>query len=619
MADDQMSQTDAQTIIEKFGGIRPMAAKLGAPVTTVQGWKKRNAIPDNRMDEIRAAAKEHGIDLGEGDEAAPTGPAQGESARMTPPSGSFSSVPHVEKTTAEKPAVTKPESSFGAQAERRETAARTPDPSQQQNAQYLTEADIMARINKAKKEAVSKSTLWSMILLILVTLVIAFTLLPTQTSVREQGQRLSEAERELMRLKQGAPAQAEPERRGLLPQGWQQEIDKLKEETARLKEEIGTVREEATTLIKGVTGENAGPLSERVKLVEQQIGQWTGNEDMTPMFQRVIALLQTAEGMNFLDAASQQLLGVTAVEQGADQPEGEVRTLTDRLKDIQQAGDGPLGQALTGVPQEDLKAAAMLIALSQFRSTLNRGEPFTEDLILMQNLFAKDDPELAASLERLAPQAASGVLSTKGLSGEFRGLAGEIVVASLSGEDVSLQERAKARLNNLMQVEKQGELVSGTPTQAIVAKAQSQLDAGDTSGALETLKQLEGDARKTALPFMSDLEAALTAGDLKTLLTDKLAGQMGALESGGNGGGMDSFANPLGSLGKMGEIAGGAGVNMPNFTEQDVRRIMREIESIAADAGATVPAKTRTRPIYMPYTTTPDQSSSPAPTQDEAQ
>jgi hypothetical protein len=50
-------------LVERFGGIRPMAAKLDIPVTTVQGWKKRSAIPATRHNDILAAAEQHGISL----------------------------------------------------------------------------------------------------------------------------------------------------------------------------------------------------------------------------------------------------------------------------------------------------------------------------------------------------------------------------------------------------------------------------------------------------------------------------------------------------------------------------------------------------------------------------
>lgn len=53
-------------IIERFGGIRPMASKLGVAVTTVQGWKERAHIPGGRTQQILAAAAEHGVDLGGG-------------------------------------------------------------------------------------------------------------------------------------------------------------------------------------------------------------------------------------------------------------------------------------------------------------------------------------------------------------------------------------------------------------------------------------------------------------------------------------------------------------------------------------------------------------------------
>ncbi len=62
-APDLLDQGNAEAVVERFGGIRPMAAKLDVPVTTVQGWKGRNQIPVGRFATIRAAAQEHGVDL----------------------------------------------------------------------------------------------------------------------------------------------------------------------------------------------------------------------------------------------------------------------------------------------------------------------------------------------------------------------------------------------------------------------------------------------------------------------------------------------------------------------------------------------------------------------------
>jgi hypothetical protein len=50
-----------EQIVDRFGGIRPMAAKLDVPVTTVQGWKKRGVIPVARHPDILSAAARSGI------------------------------------------------------------------------------------------------------------------------------------------------------------------------------------------------------------------------------------------------------------------------------------------------------------------------------------------------------------------------------------------------------------------------------------------------------------------------------------------------------------------------------------------------------------------------------
>ena len=59
---DEMDQA-ATGIIAAFGGIRPMATKLGVPVSTVQGWKQRDTIPAGRMAEIRRVASENNIQM----------------------------------------------------------------------------------------------------------------------------------------------------------------------------------------------------------------------------------------------------------------------------------------------------------------------------------------------------------------------------------------------------------------------------------------------------------------------------------------------------------------------------------------------------------------------------
>ena len=52
------------SVFQKFGGIRPMAAKLGdVPPSTVKSWHTKRHIPAWRHDGILKAAKRLGIPL----------------------------------------------------------------------------------------------------------------------------------------------------------------------------------------------------------------------------------------------------------------------------------------------------------------------------------------------------------------------------------------------------------------------------------------------------------------------------------------------------------------------------------------------------------------------------
>ena len=131
---------------------------------------------------------------------------------------------------------------------------------------------------------------------------------------------------------------------------------------------------------------------------------------------------------------------------------------------------------------------------------------------------AKDDPALQEAIDRLAPKARDGVLTPDGLSKEFRGLAGEIVAASLSGEDVSVQDKLKARLNDVIVVEKAGEQISGTQTQKTITEAQKKLDQGDVPAAVALLKTLDGPAAEKSQPFIANAEATIASHELQQAL-----------------------------------------------------------------------------------------------------
>ena len=55
------------SVFETFSGIRPMAAKIGVPVSTVKSWRDKGHIPAWRHADILHAAKVHRLVVTEGD------------------------------------------------------------------------------------------------------------------------------------------------------------------------------------------------------------------------------------------------------------------------------------------------------------------------------------------------------------------------------------------------------------------------------------------------------------------------------------------------------------------------------------------------------------------------
>lgn len=49
--------TYVSKIVSAFGGVRPLAAAIGKPVSTVMSWKARGSIPDDQKPVVLAAAR----------------------------------------------------------------------------------------------------------------------------------------------------------------------------------------------------------------------------------------------------------------------------------------------------------------------------------------------------------------------------------------------------------------------------------------------------------------------------------------------------------------------------------------------------------------------------------
>ena len=346
-----------------------------------------------------------------------------------------------------------------------------------------------------ERKAAAKSGLAALAAVVLIILaVIAFLLWPGSGPVDKQ--------------QQDQPADTKDSQsafKGLVSEDWPAQLDDLKEQIAHGRQAVGETVETVQAESQKFLQENG--LEERAVQLQSYVSEIAGENGVYGLLSRFEGLDSTVAGQQALDASVRELAALLTGAESKDT--GDINAMLDSAR----AQSPALQSTLGNVPQNDLKAAAMLMAMTQVRSALNRGdEAFDKDLGLLMNMVGDDNTALKNALEKLAPHSKSGVLSFQGLQSEFRTIAGEVVAESLSGEDVSFSEKASARMNDLFQVERDGALVTGTQTQGTVHEAARMMENGHLEGAVTFLKtRLNAKELAPLRPWIRKAETVLTS------------------------------------------------------------------------------------------------------------
>jgi hypothetical protein len=474
----------AQPVIQRFGGIRPMAQKLGVPVSTVQGWKERGAIPANRREEILAAASRHNIVWEPGDLTVPSFPpvieAGGEAAAAepagTPPEEPATAVREPEPETA-----VEAEPAPGRPAEGAPPAFVPPPPEEP------------ARTSAAR----SRSGLVPAVLAsALIALLISGTapwwtraagLAPTPAAVQGAGARLEAFDRRIAEL-ESRPAAA-PQVDGDLGQRVQQ-LEQLNEQ---LRGELDRL---ASATASAAAGGGASPeMGQRLEAVS---GEIAGLRDQIEEVRRESVQAVAPERL----AALSNRIEENAAELRAMQ--GELSRLVElprRVQDLAKTIEAASGQT---------QHTAFILASGQLEAALDSGQPYASELGAVRRLAA-DDPELAPLLGQLEEHADEGIPGMAELRIRFGDTALAIAQAAQGDASGGWIDRAWARLRSVVTVRPVGGDVAGDSPEAHVARAEARLNEGDLASALGELEVLEGAAAEAAAPWLAGARARVAA------------------------------------------------------------------------------------------------------------
>lgn len=504
----------AEPVINAFGGLRPLANRLGLTPSTVQGWRERGVIPESRADSIFDAARADGIDYKNFMSKSAGGPEDGLRAR----NGSDSSRSNGGGGMASKD--NGKGSELNNKERRRGQDRRQKHTPLDNRGQVLTDtykgpdrrtgADRRAyharqaqRIASEKWYFVNRSIIMSSIFTMAVLYGGCFLMAPElfghkderdmavmQAKVDEMNKRLVEMQQQQQQRSLG----------NSINHG----IESVQDAANGVVQSVGTVAQVAT----GVAANS-------------EIGQ-----DISSVF-RVLANLKamnsTSQGQTESKAAIGDLKNTLAASPT------DINGLNAAVL-AAKGHDKNLSKLLGGVDPKDIGAAALLLSLNEFRNNVNTQQPFDKDLALMQK-YAGSDPEMQKSLQRLAPYAKNGILSRQALQEEFKGLASDIVMAKLQGQDVSVKDDAMKRIAKLVKVRKVDD-IKGDSVDAVVARAQKNLDAGNVRAAMQELQSLQGAPAETAAPFMQQAQGNVMAEDTTDNLVQSVIGKL----SGGLGG-----------------------------------------------------------------------------------
>ncbi len=509
----------ASGVIAAFGGIRPMAHKLGLAVSTVQGWKERDAIPANRHAQVLAAADSLGIVLDEADLAALAG--AGEQAEAVQPV-EVEILPPLEAEPEPEPADSAP------QAPAPEAAAPPPEVSRR----WLMGLGLVAGI--------------------LVVLAIAVVVIRGLWTPEPEDQVATSTATDAE-----APASDAEVPEAEVPEAQVPEAQ-APEARADVAAAAGTEVQDADapeTMPAEAETQEAEPVVESTPAaVEPQVDQ-PPEEAPAPRADEPRETIVVPEPQPALDAAPETALEEDRTPESLAAILDDLAARLDRLEDVaaapavsadQLAQSAQAQEALASrVEALDARLAgleaqtgpagprpaggdvALMIALAQLADVLGRGGPYSAELDLLRDAVAQD-PVLTGLLAPLEAHAAAGAPTRAALERDFPEVARAVIVGGVGGGDPGLFAGVLRRLSDVVTVRPVGE-VEGEHAGALVARAEHRLQAGDLAGALAELDGLGGAAAEAAADWRGGAEARLAVeAALSALRAQAVAGLLAA-------------------------------------------------------------------------------------------
>ncbi len=191
-----------------------------------------------------------------------------------------------------------------------------------------------------------------------------------------------------------------------------------------------------------------------------------------------------------------------------------------------------LAQVEVGAVQQaadDGRLMTLVLATGELGSALGSSAGFASPLETLREI-AGDDPEIAATLARLEPFAARGVVTLDGLRARYPAAANAIVRAAPAADDAGWIDETVTRLSQLVTIRRTGGAVDPESIDGRLVEAETALAAGDLARAIALVEPLAADAAEasSAQAWLRDARARREADAALAQLSATVRARVGA-------------------------------------------------------------------------------------------
>jgi hypothetical protein len=170
--------------------------------------------------------------------------------------------------------------------------------------------------------------------------------------------------------------------------------------------------------------------------------------------------------------------------------------------------------------QRALDAAGAALAAATLADAAQTAQPFAAELAGLERVLP-----LSPDLRALTRLAQDGAPTRAGLAAEFETLAGRAAVAARDpGRNADFLARLRHALSGIVSIRKVGATQGSTPD-ALLGRAQAQLNEGDVEGAIATIRPLPTPTQIVLAPWRAAAERRVEIDrHIATIRADALAG-----------------------------------------------------------------------------------------------